>query len=380
MNGRPLSNGSRQAWFWLALSALLLFLMWEVSAVLLPFVVGMAIAYFLDPVVDWFERRGLSRGLGTLVTILVFFCIIVLVLLLFVPLLQGQVSDFISKLPNIVSALRDRLDILLVRLQVQAGVPLDEVRSLKEAAGGQADKAFDFAAKLAGNVLTGGLAVVNVLSLVVITPVVAFYLLRDWDRLVARIDSWLPRAHAAIIRAQAREIDRTLSGFARGQALCCLFLGVFYAVALSLAGLDFGLIIGMLTGILSFVPYVGTFVGAVSSLSLALIQFDGFTGVLIVGGIFLVGQVLEGYVFQPWLVGDRVGLHPVWMIFALLAGGAVFGFVGILIAIPVTAVIGVLTRFALGRYLASSLYDPVVAQEAAVREEQREGPNEERTL
>lgn len=163
---------------------------------------------------------------------------------------------------------------------------------------------------------------------------------------------------ADTIRGQAREIDAILSGFARGQALLCLSLGVFYAIGLRGAGLDFGIIVGLLAGLLSFIPFVGVFVGGVTSLGLALLQFDSWVPILIVAGVFGVGQILEGYVLQPWLVGDRVRLHPVWIIFALLAGGSLFGFLGVLLAVPVMAVIGVLARFGVGRYLASSLYDP----------------------
>jgi predicted PurR-regulated permease PerM len=198
--------------------------------------------------------------------------------------------------------------------------------------------------------------VVNLLSLLFITPVVAFYMLRDWDRMVVRIDGWLPLENRDVIRSQFAEIDRTLAGFARGQALLCLSLGGFYALSLSAAGLDFGFVIGVATGILSFIPYVGTLTGAALSIGFAILQFDSWTPVLVIGGIYLFGQIIEGNVLQPLLVGDRVGLHPVWVIFSLLAGGALMGFVGILVAIPVAATLGVLIRFFVGRYLKSQFY------------------------
>jgi len=197
-----------------------------------------------------------------------------------------------------------------------------------------------------------------VLSLLFITPVVAFFLLRDWDRILARIDSWLPRRHAPVIRAQAAKVDETLSGFVRGQGTVCLLLGVFYAIALALVGLDFGLVIGVLIGLISFVPYAGAMIGAVLSIGLAAVQFGDWTHVLIIAGIFVFGQAVEGNVLTPKLVGDRVNLHPVWVIFALLAFGSLFGFVGVLLAVPIAAILGVLVRFALERYLASPLYDP----------------------
>lgn len=344
--------------FWIVATILLLFALWRLSPILLPFVLGMAIAYFLDPVVDWTERRGLSRSGGTAIVILLFFALIGFVLVLIVPLIETQIVSFASRVPTLLTGLRDNVDKIVISAQVQAGVPIDDVQSLKEAAQGEAGKAVSWVGSLLSSLVTGGLAVVNVMSLIFVTPVVAFYLLRDWDRMVARIDTWLPRDHAETIRTEAREIDRTLSGFARGQALLCLVMAVYYAIALTIVGLQFGLVLGLVTGFLIFIPFIGTLVGALTSISLALTQFDTFGPTAVVAGIFLAGSVIEGYVLQPLLVGDRVGLHPVWVIFALLAGGALFGFVGILLAVPVTAVIGVLARFALAQYLASSLYDP----------------------
>jgi predicted PurR-regulated permease PerM len=344
--------------FWIVLVLFGFFFLWGLSAILLPFVLGMAIAYFLDPLVDWLELKKLSRAGGTAIVILLFFSMICLVLMLFVPLIENQIVNFASRVPALTAGLRDRLDALVIRLQVQAGIPMADVASLKEAAQGEAGRVLSWFGTILTGVFHGGLAFVNVLSLIFVTPVVAFYLLRDWDLMVARIDTWLPRNHAATIRAQASEINRTLSGFARGQAILCLIMAVFYAIALSLDGLQFGLVIGLVTGLLVFIPFVGTLVGAITSITLALMQFDSWPPTLIIGGIFALGSILEGYVLQPLLVGDRVGLHPVWVIFALLAGGVVFGFVGILLAVPVTAVIGVLCRFGLSRYLASPLYAP----------------------
>jgi predicted PurR-regulated permease PerM len=190
----------------------------------------------------------------------------------------------------------------------------------------------------------------------VITPVVTFYLLRDWDKLVAKLDQWLPRDSAETIRAQVALVDETLAAFARGQAIVCLLLGVFYGIGLTLVGLEYGLIIGLVTGLISFVPYFGMLTGMVVGVGLAFVQFDSLMPVVMVLAVFGVGQVIEGNVVTPKLVGDRIGLHPVWMIFALMAGGALFGFMGILLAVPVAATIGVLSRFALSRYLAGPLY------------------------
>jgi predicted PurR-regulated permease PerM len=215
-----------------------------------------------------------------------------------------------------------------------------------------------WAARLVQGLLTSGIALANLLSLIFVTPIVAFFLLRDWDRIVALVDSWLPRQHLAVIREQARLVDATLSGFVRGQLLVCLGVGIYYAAALTFIRLEFGLILGLLAGILTFIPYVGFATGFVLAMGLALVQFGTLSGLLWVLGVFAVGQVLESNVLAPKLVGERVHLHPVWVIFALLAFGTIFGFLGVLLALPAAAVIGVLVRFALSRYLASPLYDP----------------------
>jgi predicted PurR-regulated permease PerM len=205
-------------------------------------------------------------------------------------------------------------------------------------------------------VIGGGFALFNVLTLLVVTPVVAFYLLRDWPRMMAMIDSWLPRRYAEVIRAQVREVDRILSAWVRGQALCCLLLAAYYVVGLSLAGLDLGLIVGLTAGLLSFIPYVGSITGGVAAIGLALAQFPNWRGVIVIAGILVAGQILEGYVIYPRFLGDRVELSAVWVIFALFAGGAAFGFLGVMLAVPVAATIGVLCRFWLRRYLVSPLF------------------------
>jgi predicted PurR-regulated permease PerM len=205
-------------------------------------------------------------------------------------------------------------------------------------------------------IVGSGVAFANLLSLLFITPVVAFYLLRDWDHFVRRIDDLLPLEHRKTILAQFREVDRNLAGFARGQASVCLVLAIYYALGLTLVGLEFGLVVGLGIGLISFIPYVGSITGLIVSLGIALAQFPTWGPVGLVLGVFVVGQILEGYVLTPRLVGNRVGLHPVWVIFALLAGGTLFGFVGLLLAVPVAAVIGVLTRFAVQQYLASRYF------------------------
>jgi predicted PurR-regulated permease PerM len=347
-------NPAKQLRFWLIGLALFVLTLWVLADMLLPFVAGLAIAYLLDPLVDRLERLGLPRWLGTTLVLLSFLVLLILLALLLVPLVQAQVSHLIEVLPSYATAIRERLLPMLDRL-IHRLSPQD-VERLRGAVGNYAGDALTWVVDVLRRILSGGLALFDVLSVMFITPIVAFYLMRDWDILVSKVDSWLPRQHLETIRGQAREVDQTLAGFVRGQATVCVVLGVFYAVALSLAGLDFGLVIGLIAGLLSFIPYVGSLFGFMASTGLALLQFDSLWRVAIVVGIFLLGQAVEGNVLTPKLVGERVGLHAVWVIFALLAGGSLFGFLGVLLAVPVAAVIGVLTRFALRQYMASPYY------------------------
>jgi predicted PurR-regulated permease PerM len=210
---------------------------------------------------------------------------------------------------------------------------------------------------LLASVWSQGQALVSLFSLLVITPVVAFYLICDWDRLVAAVDGSIPLSQRETVRGLAREINATISAYVRGQTAVCLILGSYYAIGLTLTGLSFGLLIGIISGLISFIPYVGSMTGLVLSLGVAAAQFfPDWTRILLVLGVFLVGQFLEGNVLAPKLVGKSVGLHPVWLMFALLAFGYLFGFVGLLLAVPLAAAVGVLVRFALRRYLASPLY------------------------
>lgn len=336
--------------FWIALLVVGLVALYALSEVLLPFVAGMAIAYFLDPVVDRFEKVGWSRTLGTSIVLVGFLVISIGLFLLLVPVLNAQLLRLIEVVPSVLERLEPFLRPVLAQLSAGADeAALGKIPSM-------AGEALKWAGGLFARVVSGGVAVANLLSLLLITPIVAFYLLRDWDRMIETIDGWLPHAQRDTIRVQSAAIDRTLAAFVRGQGSVCIVLSVFYAAALSLAGLQFGVVIGIFVGLISFVPFVGAIIGGLLSIGLAAAQFDSWQPVGIIAGIFVVGQILEGNVLTPKLVGGAVGLHPVWVIFALLAGGALFGFVGVLLALPAAAVIGVLTRFGLAEYLASPLH------------------------
>ncbi|WP_374628186.1 AI-2E family transporter [Pannonibacter indicus] len=345
----------RQVQFWLlSLLAFILFMM-VFSAVLLPFVAGMALAYLLDPVADWFERRGFSRLAATLMILLLFVILLIVVLVLLVPVLGNQMLGFVDRLPSLVRSLQDLLtEQLGDRLTRFSGLKVEDMQS---SLGDIMGKAASWIGGVLKSVWSGGQALMSILSLFVVTPVVAFYMLLDWDNMIERIDSWLPRQHAETIRELAREMDNAVAGFVRGQVSVCLLLGLFYAVSLVMLGLNFGLLIGIGAGLVSFIPFVGAALGFIASMSVALVQFwPDWHWIAAVAAVFAVGQFLEGNILQPKLVGSSVGLHPVWLMFALFAFGYLFGFVGMLVAVPAAAMVGVLARFALRQYLASALY------------------------
>ncbi|MDD2877990.1 MAG: AI-2E family transporter [Acidiphilium sp.] len=328
------------------------------SPILLPFVAAAGIAYFLDPAVSALTRLRVPRSLGTAIMLLALIASVALAALLLYPLISAQIGLLSHQLPGMIDGLQKFVTREINSIQQRFGHGFVSTK-LQSLVSNEAGTIMGFAGTAARRVVGTGFVVINILTLLIITPIVAFYFLRDWPFFIARIDSWLPRSHESVIRNLAQEISRILNAWLRGQAICCLFLGVFYAIALSLAGLNLGLVIGLTAGLLSFIPYVGTIVGAVSSIVLALGQFNGIDHVIVVAVIFVVGQLLNDYVVAPRFLGDRLGLSAVWVIFALFAGAETFGFLGVLLAVPVTATLGVLARFWLRRYLQSSLYlDP----------------------
>ncbi|MFQ5972205.1 MAG: AI-2E family transporter [Alphaproteobacteria bacterium] len=345
---------ARQFQFWLAGLIVLVVLLYALRAVLLPFVAGMAIAYLCDPIADRLEKWGLSRTLAALVIIGGFLLLFLAGGLVLVPLLQAQVVGFVGRLPSYAEAGRGLFESALIALEQR--LPAEQMEQVRSAAGDLFGRVLGRLGGLLSGILTSGIALINLLSLLFITPIVAFYLLRDWDRLIAHLDRLLPRHGAEVIREQMRRIDERLAGFVRGQAIVAAILGIFYAVALSVAGLEFGLVVGLAAGMASIIPFVGSVAGFVVSVGLALLQFDAWQRVVIVAAIFVVGQVAEGNFLTPRLVGSRVGLHPVWIIFALLVGGTLLGLLGMLLAVPAAAAISVLISFGVARYQSSPLY------------------------
>nr|WP_294501266.1 AI-2E family transporter [uncultured Rhodopila sp.] len=336
--------------FWLALQLF--------TSVLAPFVAAAVIAYALDPPTTRLCRLGLPRSMAAMMMILGLLLAVLLFALLLYPLVVVQVGLLVNRIPQYAFLLQGWARTVLTHLQDNFGPDVVNDK-LRDVVSGQAGSMLSIILSTVTALFGSGFAIFNVLSLAVVTPVVGFYLLRDWPTVVRMIDSWLPYRYRDVIRAQAREVDRILSAWVRGQAMCCMILALYYAGALTVAGLDLGLIVGLTAGMLSFIPYVGSITGGITALGLALAQFPLWRGVIVVAGVLVIGQVLEGYVIYPRFLGDRVELPAVWVIFALFAGGAAFGFLGVMLAVPVAATIGVLCRFWLRRYLNSPLYlDP----------------------
>jgi predicted PurR-regulated permease PerM len=345
----------RQIIFWMVVLLVFVGLLWLLRNILLPFVGGAALAYMLDPLASRLTKRGVSRLVAALLILGSFVLVFVGLFVLIVPVLANQLSAFIDHVPGYVqrlqSLLSDPSHPWLKRVVGSAPAGSDW------SAGGLINKFIGYLTEILPSLWTKGAALISIFSLLTITPVVAFYLLLDWSRILNAFDELIPLRQRETVRGLFREINTAISGYLHGQLTVCVILGCYYAIGLTLTGLSFGVLIGAVSGVLTFIPYVGSLTALVVSFGVALAQFlPDWTRILIVVGTVLVGQFLEGNVLSPKLVGKSVGLHPVWLIFALLAFSYLFGFVGLLLAVPLAAAAGVLTRFALARYRASPLY------------------------
>jgi predicted PurR-regulated permease PerM len=343
----------RHLTFWIVALVVLALLLWLLSEVLLPFVAGLALAYLQTPLADRLERRGVNRTVAALMIVGGVVLVLILLGLLLVPILLTQAVALVSAIPTTVTHVQAVLSesgppwLRNMLASGDAGKTMTEV--LAQGAG--------YMATLMHSLWAGGKALASFVSVLVIMPVVTFYLICDWHPMVAILDSWVPPHSRETVRGLVREIDAAISGFLVGQAGVCLIIGIYYAVALSLIGLKFGLLIGLTAGVLTFMPYIGSMAGLLIGTTVAVGQFwPQWIPIAGVVGIFLVGEFVEGNVLGPKLVGDRVGLHPVWLIFAMFAFGYLLGIVGLLIAVPLAAAIAVLFRFGLARYLASPFY------------------------
>lgn len=356
-----------QVLVWVGFFLVLILLLWVFSSILLPFVVGLALAYLLNPLVNLLVRIGIGRAFASVLVLILVLGIIIGLLLMLVPLVTQQVLGLVANLPQYISDLQLLIQGLAPQLAEWLG-PEQAAQlqdSLAELLGRGVEIAGGFTAQLAQS----GLTVLNTIAILFITPVVAFYLLLDWEGMIKRADDLLPLRYREEIRGLAKQIDRSMAGVLRGVGGVVLVLSVFYASALWMVGLDFGLAIGVIGGLMSFIPYVGFLIGFTLSLTVAAVQFwpDEWLRLVIVLVIYIVGQFLEGNILYPKLVGQSININPVWLMFALFAFGLLFGFVGLLLAVPLAAMVGVLTRYALRKYQTSSLYtgDTTVAEEPA---------------
>ena len=367
-----MTMGEQVRWWAIGFAAFVV-LLWSLADAILPFVLGAALAYLTDPLADRLERAGLSRVLATVVITAGSLGALVLALILIVPTLIEQVRNAIASAPSYVEWLRGMTATYMPSLSDQDSALRGAMENLRARAEG-------WSVSVLQGLWSGGLAVIDFAALVVITPVVAFYLLYDWDRMIAGIDATLPRQHRDTIHRLMGELDRVLAGFVRGQLIVCAILGAFYAVALSLIGLQFGLLIGAFAGLISFIPFVGSILGGLVSIGVAVVQFWDQPGMIAaVAVVFVVGQAVEGNFLTPKLVGGKIGLHPVWLMFALSAFGSLFGFVGLLVAVPAAAGIGVFGRFLIERYKAGQLYRGNAewqAREAAESDRAEEGQDD----
>ena len=362
-----MNNETSRHWQMLAITAVIVYLLWLLAPVLMPFAVAAMLAYLGDPLADRLERLGLSRAWAATLVFLVLILALGGVLLLLIPLISRQIENLIQNLPRYAQwAQQTAWPWLQGKLHLDPRMfDSDQLLVAFKAHMGSIG---DVATAVLGKVSRSGLGIVLWLTNLVLIPVVAFYLLRDWDRLVGTIDRMLPRSIEPTIAHLAHESDKVLGAFVRGQLLVMLALGIFYGAGLSLVGLSVGLLIGIVAGLLSFVPYLGFIVGFGAAVIAVLVQYGDWAHLLIICGVFVVGQLLEGYVLVPKLVGDKIGLHPVAVIFSVLAGGYLFGFLGVLLALPAASVIMVLLRYLLERYRLSELYteegadDPVIAE------------------
>jgi predicted PurR-regulated permease PerM len=356
----------RQVLFWAIGLAALLYVLHLLGSAITPFAAGIVLGYLLDPVVLKLQRLGLNRLGASLVILIAFALTVIIILILIAPILSNQFVTFSERLPGYAVRLQElAVEEGNALIAKYGGGWLGALGLTEQLSSAQIQKSVgDFVAQGAQwllnaikSLVSGGAAVFNFLSLLVVTPVVAFYILVDWNRMIAELDGWLPLDHRDSLRKIAREINDALAGFIRGQSIVCLFLGLWYSIGLTLIGLDFGFLIGAVAGFLSFVPYVGSLTALLLSLGVALVQgWPSLRLFFLALGVVGIGQFLEGNVLSPKLVGESIGLHPVWLMFALFAFGQLFGFLGLLIAVPTAAAIGVVSRHLIGLYLTSPFY------------------------
>ena len=346
---------SPRNYLWIAGAALVVFFALRyLGAVLTPFLVGAILAYLGTPIVDMAERRGISRAISTTLVVFCFGLLLLALFLVLIPLVQAEVGLAIKRFPELLANTTSRIFPWVERT---FGIVIAfDIETLKTLLSENMDDARDLSLRVLSGVKTGGLILVSVLVNLALIPVVMFYLLRDWNMMIERLDALVPRGWNAKVRTIATDIDVVLAEFLRGQLLVMLVLAAYYVVGLTIAGLDRAFAIGILTGLLVFIPYVGFGLGLVLGVIAAILQWAGWPGFFAVLAVYGIGQLLESYALVPWLVGDRIGLHPLAVIFALLAFGQLFGFAGVLLALPVSAALLVGLRHLRAAYVLSPVY------------------------
>ena len=339
---------------WLIIFFVFFYLLYALRSVLMPFVAGILLAYLLDPMVDRLEKLKLSRTTSTLIVCFVTILLFLPTFILLLSMIENQISFLIEATPKYLSLIMERVHPQLNHLNER--FPELKSANLEELLKNNIGNSMRIFGKILKTLISNGFALINLISLLLITPVVTFYMLRDWDDFVAKFENLLPKKSKNSIMSTFKDIDKIISGFIRGQLSICLILGIFYSIGLKLVGLELGLLVGFIAGIISFIPYVGSITGFIIGCILAFAQYGDLTHVFYVIAVFMIGQFIEGNFLTPKLVGESVGLHPVWVMFALLAGGVLLGFLGLMLAVPLAAIIGVLVRTAIRHYKLSSLY------------------------
>lgn len=319
-----------------------------VGSILLPFIMGVLIAYLLGPLVDKIEKKGIARWLASLLIVLIFFTSFVAIVVWLLPVVYKQALSLVSKVPGYFNYLIDKLVPYVATMidSVNNGEGHEKVLDLlNEQLRSSSEHLVKLVAGIANNVWSSSLAVLNIFSLLSVAPITAYYMLNDWNKVKSTIEEGLPLKHKGSIRRLWGEIDGVLSAYIRGQVIICVSLAVFYAVALAFIGLDYSIFVGLSTGLVSFIPYIGPIFGALVGGLIAFFQWNGdLVNILVVLGVFISGQFIEGNFITPKLMSDRLGVHPIWIIFGLFAGGTLMGFWGMLLAVPVTAVLNVLVK------------------------------------
>ncbi len=340
--------------FWCSALALFLGFVWLFNDILTPFVLGVVIAYLLNPLIKRFSRKGIKRTTGAAIVTVLFYSLLIILIVVIAPIIAKESADLIDKMPEYM----DKLFKLAAPYTIwfQENIGANYIADAKEFMKENASKILSISGGLAGGIAAGGQAVIGMATILILTPLVSFFMMREWPAITDWVEDLIPRQHEQMIQDIIKQIDVKLSGFIRGQLTVAFLLGLIYAIALTVAGLNYGFLIGITAGVLSIIPLVGSTVGLLISVAVAWFQTGELTYVGIIAAIFIVGQIVEGNILSPKLLGDSVGLHPLWILFALMAGGALFGILGMLLAVPVAAVVGVLGGFAIMQYKKTPLY------------------------